>query len=130
MSVRREKTEQKYERAISALLQAQSISEAAKQAGISESTLLRWLHGEEHHDFQEQYRKAKRQVVQLAICQLQRSAGTAVKILLEVASGADNPASSRVSAVKTILETSFKAIELEDLEKRITDLEKFVREKK
>ena len=121
-----EKIEAKQERAISALLQAQTMREAAKEAGISESTLLRWLHDE---NFLEAYRKAKRQVVQLAICQLQRSAGKAVKILLEVAEGKFNPASARVSAAKTILEMSFKALELEDLEKRISELEKLVKQK-
>lgn len=118
-----EKIETKQERAISALLQAQTMREAAKEAGISESTLLRWLHDE---TFLEAYRKAKRQLVQFAVCQLQRSSGKAVKILLEVAEDKDNPASARVSAAKTILETSLKALEVEDLEKRIAALEKIV----
>jgi len=121
-----EKIEARQERAISALLQAQTMREAAKEAGISESTLLRWLHDE---TFMESYRKAKRQVVQLAICQLQRSAGKAAKVLLEVAEDKVNPASARVSAAKTILETSLKAVEIEDLEKRISHLEEALKTK-
>jgi len=122
-----DKIGQKQEKVIAALLQAQTIREAAEQAGISESTLLRWLHDE---TFLEPYRKARRQVVQLAICQLQRSAGKAVKTLLEIAEEKDNPASSRVSAAKTILEMSLKAVEFEDLEKRIAEIEKKIAERK
>ena len=36
---------------------------------------------------------------------------------------ADAPASAKVSAAKTILDTAVKAIELEDLEQRIVALE-------
>ncbi len=127
MSVRGEKTEQKQGRAISALLQAQSLKEAAKEAGISEATLHRWLKDEA---FQMAYRAAKKEVVDHAICRLQQSSGKAVKALVEILEYAKNPASARVSAARTILETSMKAVELEDLEKRISDLEKIVREQK
>ena len=127
MSARTEKTEQKQERAISALLQAQSLKEAASQAGISEATLHRWLKDEA---FQIAYRAAKREVVNHAICRLQRSSGQAVKTLEDVMRDGESPATSRVSAAKIILEMALKGVEVEDLEKRITDLEKFVREKK
>ena len=127
MSAPGEKKEQKQERAISALLQAESICQAAKLAGISEATLHRWL---KDTSFQEIYRAAKREVVSHAICQLQRSAGKAAKTLLEIAEEKDNPASARVSAVKTILEMSLKAVEFEDLEKRIAEIEKKIIERK
>ena len=35
----------------------------------------------------------------------------------------ESPASARVSAAKTILDTAIKAVELEDLEQRLTALE-------
>jgi hypothetical protein len=116
-----QKYEQKKEGAISALLQEPSIEKAAKKAGISESTLLRWLKLDE---FKEEYRTAKKELVNLAISQLQQSAGKAVKVLLEIAEDDESPSSSRVSAAKTILEISIKAVELEDIEKRIEELEK------
>jgi len=121
MSAPGEKKEQKQERAIGALLSASSIREAAKEAGIAEATLHRYLKDE---TFKAQYQAAKREVVQQAISQLQRSAGKAVKVLIEIAEDKECPSSARVSAARTILETSLKAVELEDLEKRIEELEK------
>lgn len=126
MSVRGEKTEQKQERAISALLQAPSLKEAAKEAGISEATLHRWLKDEA---FQMAYRAAKKEVVDHAICRLQQSSGKAVKALVEIMGSAISPASARVSAARTILETSIKAVEMENLERRIADIERIVKEK-
>ncbi|MEN6621549.1 MAG: hypothetical protein ABFD50_08390 [Smithella sp.] len=122
-----EKKAQKKELAIAALLQAESIREAAIKAGIAEATLHRWL---KETSFQEDYRIAKREVVSHAICRLQRSAGKAVATLLEIAEAKDNPASARVSAAKTILEMSLKAVEFEDFEKRIADIEKKIAEGK
>jgi DNA-binding MurR/RpiR family transcriptional regulator len=120
------KFEQKKEGAICALLQEPSIEKAAKKAGISESTLLRWLKLEE---FQEEYRAAKKELVNHAICRLQHSAGKAVDALAEIMEDKKSPSSSRVSAAKTILEISFKAFEIEELEKRIATLEKFIKER-
>jgi hypothetical protein len=126
MSAPGEKKDQKQELAISALLQAESIREAAKEAGIAEATLHRWL---KDTSFQETYRAAKREVVNHAICRLQRSAGKAVKVLIEIAEDKESPSSARVSAAKTILETSLKAVELEDLAKRVGELEKIIKER-
>ena len=120
-----EKQEQKQERAISALLSAPSLREAAKEAGISEATLHRWLKNE---DFQTAYRAAKREVVNHAICRLQRSSGHAVETLETVMKGAGNPPTARVSAAKIILEMALKGVEVEDLERRIIDLERFVKD--
>ena len=127
MSGRGEKIEQKQERAISAMLQADSLRAAAKEAGISEATLHRWLKNE---DFQTAYRAAKREVVNFAICRLQRSSGKAVETLETIMKGAGNPPTARVSAAKIVLEMALKGIEVEDLERRIVDLEKFVKEKR
>jgi len=62
-------------------------------------------------------------VVQQAIVQVQHATGTAVQTLLAVMQDANAPASAKVSAAKTILETAVKAVELEDLEVRIAALE-------
>jgi DNA-binding MurR/RpiR family transcriptional regulator len=121
-----QKYEQKKEGAICALLQEPSIEMAAKKAGISESTLFRWLKLEE---FQEEYRAAKKELVNHAICRLQHSAGKAVDALAEIMEDKESPSSSRVSAAKTILEISFKAFEIEELERRIAALEKLIKER-
>jgi len=124
MSGHGEKKDQKTERAISALLQAETIRDAAKEAGLAEATLHRYLKDEA---FRSAYREAKREVVDQAVCQLQRSAGKAVKALSSIIDEQDAPASARVSAAKTILEMAMKAVEIEDLEQRIAKLEEAVK---
>lgn len=126
MSAPGEKKDQKREVAIASLLNASSLREAAKKAGIAEATLHRYLKDD---TFKAQYQEAKKEVVQQAICQLQQSAGKAVRVLIAIAEDEESPSSARVSAAKTILETSLKAVELEDLEKRVGELEKLIKER-
>ena len=114
------KMERKRETAIAALLVAPSIEAAAKSAGISEATLLRWLKDEA---FATSYRDARREVVSQAVTQLQSSCGLAVKTLCDIAEDSEAPASSRVAAARAILDTSIKAVEIEDLAARIEMLE-------
>lgn len=123
MSGHGQKKEQKQDLAIAALLHSESIRDAAKEAGIAEATLHRYLKDE---SFKAEYHAAKREVINHAICRLQQSAGKAVKALVEISESKGAPASARVSAARTILEISMKAIEFEDLEKRIAALEKIV----
>ena len=101
------------------LLTCSAITDAAKQCSIG-VTLHRWL---KDATFQAAYREARRQVVQQAIVQIQQATGEAVETLRKVMQAADAPASAKVSAAKTILDTAVKAIELEDLEQRIVALE-------
>jgi len=115
-----EKLSRKQEALISALLTAPRLADAAQTAGIGEVTAWRWLKQEA---FQTAYREARRAVVQYAIVQVQHATGTAVQTLLAVMQDANAPASAKVSAAKTILETAVKAVELEDLEVRIAALE-------
>ena len=109
------------EQSITALLVQGSLQAAAAASGINEKTLRRWLR--EDAAFQMAYRDARRQVVQQAIVQVQQATGEAVETLRKVMQDADAPASAKVSAAKTILDTAVKAIELEDLEQRIVALE-------
>jgi hypothetical protein len=109
------------EQSITALLVQGSLQAAAEASGINEKTLRRWLR--DNAVFQMAYREARRQVVQQAIVQVQQATGEAVETLRQVMQAADAPASAKVSAAKTILETAIKAVELEDLEARIVALE-------
>jgi hypothetical protein len=105
---------------IAALLTCDSITAAAASGGVAEVTVHRWL---KDPSFQQASREARRQVVQQAIVQVQHATGTAVQTLVAVMQDAEASASARVSAAKTILDTAVKAVELEDLEARITALE-------
>src|SRR5262249_37874947 len=114
------KLSHKQERAMTALLSCASILDAARQSGVAEVTLYRWL---KDIAFQAAYREARRAVVQHAIAQVQRATGEAVETLRTVMQDPEAPASARVSAAKAMLETAVKGIEMDDLEARIAALE-------
>jgi len=115
-----EKWSRKKDAAILALVTEPTIADAAKKAGISHATLHRWL---QIKDFKDAYREAKREAVSAAISRLQRTATEAVDALRDVMNDAESPANARVSAARAILELAIKAIELEDLEARVEQLE-------
>ena len=115
-----EKLSRKQDQAITALVTWPSITEAAAQCELAEVTLRRWL---KQDGFQAAYREARRAVVQHAIVQIQRATAEAVETLRAVMHDSASSASARVSAAKTILDTAIKAVELEDLEQRLTALE-------
>ena len=120
MSGHGQKFSRRQETVISTLLTCPSLTEAAHQAGIGEATLRRWLKDDA---FAEAYREARRQVVQHAIGALQHACSQAVDALKTIMSNPEAPASARVSAAKTVLELALKAVELENIEERLTALE-------
>lgn len=108
------------EKAITALLSESKLKDAANVAGISESTLWRWLKEEE---FQKAYMQARRESVRHSVAQLQQTSGEAVGVLREVMMDKNSSASARVTAAKSVLELSIKAVEFEDLEMRLIEVE-------
>lgn len=119
------KLTRKQEQAIAALLTCQTIAAAANTAGIGEATLFRWL---QLDDFQKAYRSARWQAVSQAITQIQSATSGAVATLCEIAGDRNAPATTRVTAAKSILDLALKAIEVEDMAARISLLEKRVEE--
>ncbi len=118
MKAHGEKYTRHNERAIAPLLQAPTILQAAGQVGVSESTLIRWMHDPV---FAEEYRAARRQVVENALAQLQQATGEAAATLRRnLTSGV---ASVEVRAAMAILDFALKALEWADLESRIARLE-------
>lgn len=115
-----DKISRKQELAIAALLTAPTIDQAAKIAGIGSVTLRRWM---QNPEFDDHYRAARREAVSQAIAQLQKASSEAVKVLRDVMGDNEAPHGNRVTAAKTVLEMSLKAIELEDLEVRVAELE-------
>jgi len=115
-----EKLSRTQDKAISALLTCDSLTHAAVQCGVNETTLQRWL---AVPAFKTAYLAARREVVQHAITQMQSGCHRAVSTLLSIMENADVSASARVSAAKIILETALRAVELEQLETRIAALE-------
>ena len=113
------KMERKKEKVIACLIAQPTITLAAQEAKISQSTMFRWLNDS---DFQAAYRKAKREIVNHALTQVQKSVTKAVETLLDVM-GNGIVESAKVSAAKTILELAIRAVEIEDLEERLEALE-------
>ena len=121
-----EKMSRKQEQAIINMLIFPTISEAAKQTGISEVTLWRWL---QLSDFADKYRAAKRQAVSQAIARLQQATVMAVDTLTDVMQSVEAKDSSKVTAAKVVLEMAFKAVEVEDLAAKVEELEQLIQER-
>ena|ERR1017187_6562001 len=111
----------KKEEAIAALLTQRNIEEAAKATGIAPNTLLKWM---KESEFQAAYREARRTAYSQAVARLQQGATAAATTLLKVMLDQGTPASVRIRAAECIMNHSSKAIELEDVEARVSELER------
>ena len=111
----------KKQRAIIALLEQPSIQKAATVAGIGETTLHRWLNDKA---FKDSFRAAKQQIVTQAISRLQSISGKAVTALVDILDDKNHPPSTRVTAAKAVLEMATKFIEIQDLQHRLEEIEK------
>ena len=117
----------KKEEAIVALLTHRSYEEAARAVGIAPKTLMRWL---KDREFMAEYRAAKCATFSQAIGRLHQMVSGAISTLAKVMVDPKTPASTKVRAADTIIELAAKAIEVEDHEARISDLERSLEETK
>lgn len=109
----------RHENVIVALIAHPKITDAARAAGVSESTIWRLMQRE---DFQKRYREAQDEALNAALGSIQGAAVEAVATLREIASGGKVEA-ARVQASKTILDYTLKVREQFGLEVRIKQLE-------
>lgn len=109
------------ELAIAALLSEPTIAASASKAGISETTLWRWM---KEPDFQGEYRQARREVVERSIGRLQQATGEAVEALQRNLK-CDNP-TAEIAAARTILDKSIQGLELSDLQAKVAKLEELL----
>ena len=122
-----QKLSRKKESTIAALISLPTICDAAKSVGVGEKTLFRWL---QLPEFQEAYRKARREIVKQAVAQIQGALSEAVKTLSDIMKDSKAPASARVTAARSIIDTAIKAVEIEDLESRLSALEEHIKDRK
>jgi len=115
-----QKYTRRHEAALVALLSEPTMEAAAKKAGISISTLSRWM---ELAEFQEKYRQPRRDSVTTATTALQRHAAGAVATLAQVMGDPTAPSAVRVSAARIVLELAYRAVEIEDIQERLSRLE-------
>ena len=111
----------KKEQAIAALLTHRNIEEAAKSVGISTNTLLNWMKLQE---FDTAYREARRKAFGQSIARLQQGTSAAATTLLKTLIDPATPASVKVRAAEAIFSHAAKAIEIEDIEARVAQLER------
>jgi hypothetical protein len=107
------------EKAVVALMAHPSIAEAAKSAGVSESSIWRWLQDD---PFQARLREAQTKVMDGALISLQGAMTGAVDCLVRNLS-CGTP-SAEVQAAKTILDYTLKVREMFDITERIKELER------
>jgi hypothetical protein len=109
------------EQAIIALLREPTLAQAAKASEVSERTLHRWL---ANLTFREAYRKARREVYSQALALVHKYSPLAVNTLARTLNDPMAQASVKVAAAVAILKLGRDAIELDDLQERVTLLEK------
>jgi len=112
----------KQHKALAALLSETTVTAAAAAANIGERTLHTWLH---EPAFADAYTALRHEAVGLAVGRLQHATGIAVDALIDVLDTEYTPAPAavRVSAAKVIIEYAIRFRELDELERRIAQLE-------
>jgi hypothetical protein len=110
----------KKEAAILALLTSRSIEEAARAADVPLRSLYRWL---KEPEFSAAYREAKRAAFTQAVARLQQGTGAAAAVMLKLMADPGTPASTRLRAADCVFTHAKNAIELEEVEARVTALE-------
>lgn len=106
------------EKALTALLNSSTITDAAAASGLSERTLYRYL---EEGDFKKQFRSARREMVEHSITEIQKATTEAVETLRRNLY-CENP-SVEVRTAQIILDTAYKGTELLDILERLETLE-------
>lgn len=104
-----------------AALEQPSWEKAAAAAGISYTTAWRISKTPE---YKKEYLEALRKCFSQSLARLQHASGAAASTLMRIMLDPKAPAAARVRACATILHCTGKLIELEDLEVRISELER------
>ena len=113
------------EKALQALLVSRTRAEAAKTAGIGESTLREYMKDPE---FLERYREAFGNLVQDATRQAQQAIAPALSCLREIVEDRDEAPQARIQAARSTLEYALRLTEQLDIIDRIQALEDAVKE--
>ncbi len=109
------------EEAVAALLSHRNLEEAARAIGVVPNTLLRWM---KEPEFDSVYRTAKRAAFGQAIARLHQGSSAAATTLLKLMLDPTTPPSTRARCAETVLNQATKAIEMEDIEARVAELER------
>jgi hypothetical protein len=117
----RSTTKLKQKKAIVALLGARDVPAAARQAGVSERTLYRWL--DEDPAFREELKAAEADALHSATRRLAGAADGAVMVLMHLMLHQQTPPGVRLRAALGVLDQLIKLRELNSIEERLSALE-------
>ena len=95
--------------------------EPALSIGIGVSTLLRW---QKDPEFDAEYRAAQRAAYRQTTARLQQASPAAATVLTKLMVDSNTPASVRARTADSVLSHAAKAIEIQDLEARVAELER------
>jgi hypothetical protein len=116
----------KQQTAISCLLAQSSVAQAAQAAGVGERTLHRWL---ADAAFASAYQAARHEAVSHAIARVQQASSHAVTVLMLLMADKQVAPGIRLNAAKAVIEYSLRAVELEQIEARLSSLEAVMQER-
>jgi len=117
----------KQEEAILALLTTTNVEQAARAVKIGPRTLYRW---QQEPEFDKAYRKARRDAFGQGTARLQQASGAAVSSILKIMVDQHAAASTKLRAADMVLTHGAQAIEIEDIEARVAELERAAEEAK
>jgi len=117
----------KKQEAIVALLSQKNVDEAARSVDMPARTLYRWMKEEE---FDAALRDAQRATFKQAVARLSQMCPAAVTTLGRVMADPNTPASTRGRVALGVVTHTTKAIEIEDVEARVSKLERAALTKK
>lgn len=116
---------QNQQKAIRAILEANSIEEAAKKVKISRGTIYNWFKDVHFKECLERERKA---LFEEGLSVLKGAAAKAAKTLIELLESKDR--NTRRLAAKEIINFAIKGVETGELEERIIKLEELLEQNK
>ena len=107
-------------RALDALLKTKSVAEAAKRARVAEKDLEGWLAEDE---FRKAYLNGRRRLISQSTAHLQQLTAAALDALERVLSDEDASPTGRISAARLALQYAYRGVEVEDLARKVDQLE-------
>jgi AraC-like DNA-binding protein len=113
----------KQEIALRAVISHPTLKDAAQAAGVSETTLWRYMQDAE---FSRRLREARREAINHAVLRLQKASSNAVTVLSDIMMNDSAPASARITAARAVLDYSMRAVEMDELKARIEELKEFL----
>lgn len=106
-------------KAIPVILSARSIAEGCKKARIDRGTFYTWL---TDAAFKAEYESQQKEIINAALHELRGLAGEAVKVLRGLLKAQSETV--RLKTATGIIESVLKAMEIEDLKKRLEEIER------